>query len=379
MLIKNGTLIDAEIIAEADILIKDGKIKAMGKDIPEAEASQIIDASGLVVMPSFADMHVHLRDPGFPDKETLETGVKAAINGGFTHIIAMANTKPAADNSETVADILSRAQKLDLAKVYQCACITKGLKGEETVDFSSLRKLTRFFSDDGKNIDNKDIFAKALRASKEYDFTVLDHSEPEPEMVARNLEILASEGGNLHLCHVSRKESMLSIIKAKDKGIKVTVEVTPHHLYGHDVDYRVNPPFAAKEDVAFLIRAIKEGYVDVISTDHAPHTPQDKANGAPGISGIEAAFGLVNKVFAENAISLHTLSRLMSFNPKQMMGVTDASFAVGNRADFVIVDAKTAGNLNPEQFVSKGKNTPFTGADLIGSVIHTIKEGIILK
>ncbi|MBR7158399.1 MAG: dihydroorotase [Alphaproteobacteria bacterium] len=380
MLIKNGTLIDAAIIGHADIMIKDGKITRLEKRLPVPEGEEtVIDASGYVIMPSFVDMHVHLRDPGYPAKETLETGVKAAVNGGYTHIIAMANTNPVVDNPETLSDIQARAKQLNLADVYQCSSVTKGLKGEELVDFATMRKLTQFFSDDGKNINNKDIFVKALHASQEYNFTILDHSEPEPEMVARNLELVAKEGGNLHLCHVSRKESMLSVIKAKDKGVNVTVEVTPHHLYAYNLAYRVNPPFATEEDVNFLLTAIREGYVDCISTDHAPHTPEDKANGAPGISGIEVAFGMVNKVFIDNDISIHELSRLMSKNPRRMLGLNDGYISSGNSADLVIVDFKNIGSVDPEDFISKGKNTPFIGAETIGSIVHTIKEGVILK
>lgn len=380
MLIKNGTLIDSAIIGEGDILIEGGKICGLDKDIsvPAGEES-IIDAKGYVVMPSFVDMHVHLRDPGFPDKETLESGIRAAVNGGYTQIVSMANTKPVVDKEEILEDILSRSKHLNLADVYQCCSVTRGMSGEEVVDFSSLSKLTHFFSDDGKNIDNEEIFIEALHASKDYGFTILDHTEPETEMVSRHLSLISREGGRVHFCHISRKESMLSIMEAKDKGIEVTVEVTPHHIYGYDLSYRVNPPFGSKEDVDFLIKAIKEGYVDCISTDHAPHTALDKEKGSPGISGIEVSFGIVNKVFIENDISMNILSSLMSKNPRKMIGLGGGYISCGNIADLVIVDAKEIGFINPEEFISKGKNTPFVGSEIIGRVVHTIKGGIILK
>ena len=251
LLIKNGLLVGPNGSRAADILIKDGMIEQIAPDIPP-ENTKILDAAGKTVMPSFADMHVHLRDPGFTYKEDLQSGVKAAVNGGFTHITAMGNTNPTPDNVEVLGDILKRAKALDLADVFQVATVTKGLAGKEAVDFAELRKLTPFFSDDGKNVDNEEIFARAMRASGELDFRVLDHSEPETEMVIRNIKIARRERGNLHFCHVSRKESMLAIMQAKDEGVNVTVEVTPHHLFGWDLDYRVAPPFATKDDADFF-------------------------------------------------------------------------------------------------------------------------------
>ena len=379
LLIKNGVLVGPNGSRAADILVKDGLIEEISADIQPENEVQVLDVKGKTVMPSFADMHVHLRDPGFTYKEDLESGIKAAVNGGFTHITAMGNTNPAPDNLEVLSDILSRAKALNLADVYQVATVTKGLNGKEAVDFAELRKLTQFFSDDGKNVDNEEIFARAMRASGELDFKVLDHSEPETEMVIRNIKIAKQERGNLHFCHISRKESMLAIMQAKDEGINVTVEVTPHHLFGWDLDYRVAPPFAAKDDADFLLRAVGSGYVDCISTDHAPHTAEDKAKGMNGISGLDVAFSIINTVFAEEGYSLSLLSRLMSLNPMRFMRVNSGVLMTGKEANLVIVDPDATYTINPDNFVSKGKNTPFAGREVAGKVIHTIKKGVILK
>lgn len=379
LLIKNGTLLGPNGTRNADVLITDGLIAEIAPDIQGEDSIKVLDASGLTVMPSFADLHVHLRDPGFTAKETLQTGIQAAVNGGYTHIVAMANTKPVPDTEAVLQDILTRAKKIDLAELYQCGSVTKGEEGKEIVDFSALCKLTKFFSDDGKNVDDEEIFSRALRASGELGFTILDHSEPEVEMVVRNLQILKLEKGNLHFCHISKKESMLAIMQAKDEGLNVTAEVTPHHLFGWDMDYKVNPPFATQDDVDFLLRAIAEGYVDCISTDHAPHTAEDKALGACGISGIEVAFGIINAVFAKAGISTHTLCKLMSLNPLKIMGVNGGAIQTGKEGNLIIVDLNKEYKLDTDNFVSKGKNNPFKGAELKGKVIHTIKKGRILK
>jgi len=379
IILKGGKVVDANVSREADVLIMDGIISEVDNNLYVGDDVNVVDVRGLTVMPSFADLHVHLRDPGFLHKETLETGIRAAVNGGYTHIVAMANTKPVADNTEVITDVLARAQRLALAEVYQASAVSIGEKGEKVVDFKTLRSFTKFFSDDGKNIDNEEIFAEALRASKELGFIILDHSEPETEMVLRNIELLEKNGGNLHFCHISRADSMLAIMNAKDRGLRVTVEITPHHLFGYDNDYKVNPPLATKADVDFLIRAIKDGYVDCISTDQAPHTAEDKAAGSLGISGIEIAFPIINTVFLENGIKLEGVSRLMSKNPMIMMGVNSGLLQVGYEANLVIVDENADVIVDSSKFMSMGKNTPFNGAKLKGKVIHTIKKGEFLK
>lgn len=382
--IRNASLTDCRRTLQDDLLIAEGRIRRIGKkaieDLLEKEEGEVrvIDGSGKILMPSFADLHFHMRYPGQPQKETLESGSKAAIRGGCTHLIAMANTKPVVDNRELIEQVQRESEALGLCRLYQVSAVTKGLLGKETVDFAENRKATRFFSDDGRNIDDEKIMEKALLASKELDFVILDHSEEETEMVIRNIEIAAKTGGNLHFCHVSKKDSMKAIIRAKKQGCShITVEVSPHHLYASGLSYRVNPPIAEEKDRLFLIEAIREGYVDAIATDHAPHTAQDKEKGAPGISGIETAFSIVHKVFREQNLDLQTLSLLMSARPMAFLREEEHLIEEGAVADLVMVQegeyAICAGD-----FLSRGKNTPFDGDKVFAKIVMTMKDGVIL-
>ena len=287
----------------------------------------------------------------------------------------MANTVPVADCSEVIQTVADSMRDLPL-EVIQIASVTKNLQGKELVDFEELMKYTDIFSDDGKNVDNPEILREALKKSAELGFTILDHDEPETEMVRRNLQILRETGGNLHFCHISRKESMQLIIKAKAEGLKVTVEVTPHHLFSHGLDYRVNPPIASEEDVKFLIESIKNGHVDVIGTDHAPHTDEDKANEAPGIINIETAYAMIRKVFRENNISMKTLAKLMSNNPSFMTG-TDSHIREGSEANLVILSDE-AWKIDSTKFVTRSRNTPYDGWEVVGKVEYTIAKGEIV-
>lgn len=390
-------LVDSERSGVSDVLIKNGKIKRIGRDnirrylyeykqkynlpglkVRDRESVEEIDAKGKILMPSFADLHFHLRNPGQEHKETLESGNRAALRGGYTHMVAMANTNPVVDSKERVEDVLMRNEALALCKLYQVCTVTKGMMGKEVADFEKVRAVTRFFSDDGRNIDDPKVMEQALSASKELDFVVMDHSEEETEMVRRNVEIAKQTGGNLHLCHVSKKASMEAIIDAKEKGYSnITVEVTPHHLYAFGLDYRVNPPFAADEDRQFLIEAIRQGYVDAIATDHAPHTPEDKSKGAPGISGTETSLALTHRVFLENNLDMKTLSRLMSYQPMKFLGEGERTLTEGMPADLVLFEEGKY-RIDVEDFLSKGKNTPFDKEEVRAKVVLTMKNGKIL-
>ena len=218
---------------------------------------------------------------------------------------------------------------------------------------------------------------EALLASKQHDFIILDHSEEETEMVIRNLDLVRQTGGNLHFCHISKKASMEAIIKAKEEGLKVTVEVAPHHIYASNVSYRVNPPFASEEDRLFLIESIKNGHVDAIATDHAPHTPEDKVNNAPGISGIETSFSLCHKVFTDNEISLKLLSKLLSASPARFLGLSPRVIRAGMQANLVVIEEKKS-QIDSSLFESKGKNTPFDKEMVYAVIDKTIRKGDIL-
>lgn len=393
----NCHIVDSEKNFFDDLLIKNGKIKRIGKDkieqylyeykqkyhIPgfhprDNEQVEKIDLNRKMVMPSFVDLHFHLRNPGQEHKESLETGNTAAIKGGYTHILAMANTKPVIDSKELVEQMMNANAMLNQCELYQASAVTKGLLGQQMVDFKNIRHLTRFFSDDGRNIDDAEIMEKALRFSKELDFVILDHSEEETEMVRRNVTLAKKTGGNLHLCHVSKKASMQEIIRAKEEGAcNITVEVTPHHLFADGLDYKVNPPFAQKEDREFLIWATQEGYVDAIATDHAPHTLEDKQKGAPGISGIETSLGLVYEVFMKNDMSMQQMSRLMSFQPMRFLGEQERSMQEGMPADLVVIEEGRF-VIDTAEFLSKGKNTPFEGKPVHARAWMTMKAGKIL-
>ena len=383
ILIKNAVLTDEHIEINDDILIEGKLIKYIGKDKIESfmkiygdkAGMKVIDAQGRYLLPSFTDMHFHLRNPGLEYKQTYKEANDACLRGGYTRVVAMANTVPVADCSEVIEAVADGMKDLPL-EVIQIASVTKNLQGKELVDFEELMKYTDIFSDDGKNVDNPEILREALKKSAELGFMILDHDEPETEMVRRNLQILRETGGNLHFCHISRKESMQLIIKAKAEGLKVTVEVTPHHLFSHGLDYRVNPPIASEEDVKFLIESIRDGHVDVIGTDHAPHTDEDKANGAPGIINIETAYAMIRKVFKENAISMKTLAKLMSNNPSFMTG-TDSHIREGSEANLVILSDE-AWKIDSTKFVTRSRNTPYDGWEVVGKVEYTIAKGEIV-
>ena len=383
ILIKNAVLTDEHIEMKEDILIEGKLIKYIGKDkiesfmkSPGEKADlKVIDAQGRYLLPSFTDMHFHLRNPGLEYKQTYTEANDACLRGGYTRVVAMANTVPVADCSEVIQTVADSMRDLPL-EVIQIASVTKNLQGKELVDFEELMKYTGIFSDDGKNVDNPEILREALKKSAELGFMILDHDEPETEMVRRNLQILRETGGNLHFCHISRKESMQLIIKAKAEGLKVTVEVTPHHLFSHGLDYRVNPPIASEEDVKFLIESIKNGHVDVIGTDHAPHTDEDKANEAPGIINIETAYAMIRKVFRENNISMKTLAKLMSNNPSFMTG-TDSHIREGSEANLVILSDE-AWKIDSTKFVTRSRNTPYDGWEVVGKVEYTIAKGEIV-
>lgn len=377
LLIKNVRIIDANKDIKSDLLVENGKISKINSNI-EIENINTIDGGHYVLMPSFIDLHTHLRDPGLTHKEDLESGQKAALKGGFTVLCPMANTKPVCDNPEVMNYIMNKVKNLDLCDIKQVCAITKNLEGDEMIDIKSMIEHTRLFSDDGYTLHNTEIMRDALKLSKELNFKVLTHCQPEFEIVERDLKLLEEVGGNLHICHISLKETLDEIKKYKDRGYKFTCEVGPHHIYGYGLDYKVNPSFAEEEDMKYLIQGIKDGYIDMIGTDHAPHTQEDKENGAPGISNIEVAFQMVNKVFSENQISLNKLSEMMSANPAKLLGLNQGLIEEGLRADLVLIDENCENVIDTSNFISKGKNNPFNGQRVKGKVIMTIKNGKIM-
>ena len=377
LLIKNVRVVDANKNLKSDVLVENGKISKIDSNI-NIDNINCIDGKNYVLMPAFIDLHTHLRDPGLTYKEDLESGQKAALKGGFTVLCPMANTKPACDNKETMEYIINKSKELDLCEIKQVCAITKNLEGQEMIDIESMRSYTDLFSDDGYTLHNEKIMKEVLELSRDLNFKVLTHCQPEYEIVNRDLKLLKEVGGNLHICHISLKDTLEEIKKYKNEGFKFTCEVGPHHIFGYGLDYKVNPSFAEEEDMKYLIQGIKDGYIDMIGTDHAPHTEEDKKNGSPGISNIEVAFQMVNKVFDENGINLNKLSEMMSCNPAKLLGLKQGLIEEGLKADLVLVDERYEETIDTNKFISKGKNNPFNGQKVKGKVLMTIKEGKIM-
>lgn len=392
LLIKNARIIDLSQDFIGDIYIKDGIINEIGIDINK-ENSEILDADGKVVIPSFIDTHTHFRDPGLTWKEDIETGSKAALRGGYTGVCLMANTNPICSSKETLEYVRNKSRELDLIDVHQCLSVTKNFDGitlshlEELKDDLEIKAL----SDDGVGVSNSNTMLEAMKIAKKNNWIIMSHAESpefskidmriaENMMTLRDVELAKLSGARLHMCHVSTKESIKYIIDGKMSGANITLEVTPHHIgLTRDInDYRVNPPIREQEDVDAIISAIKLGMVDTIGTDHAPHTEEEKKKGSPGMVGLETAFPICyTKLVRENGISLNKLSQLMSYNGAKLLEMNKGKVCIGTEGDLVLVDIDKKIKINSEEFLSKGKNTPFEGMEFYGEILATVKGGVI--
>lgn len=389
--IKNGTVVDWSRTFNGDIYIKDGIICEIGKNLNKQ--CDTIDAKGLVVMPSFVDLHVHFREPGLTYKEDIETGSKAAVKGGYTMVNLMANTNPVCSTMDIVKYVEEKGKEIGLVDINQTVSITNEFSGDDISHLDNFKKGDiKVISEDGRDVMHSEIMLNAMIKAKDKDIIVMCHCEnhnlsnidmrlAENTMTWRNITLAKYAGCNVHFSHVSTKEAMEYIVKAKSKGHKITCEVAPHHLAltNSECDYRVNPPIREEQDVNYLVKAIKEGYVDAIATDHAPHSENDKANGAPGISGIETSFSICyTKLVKEGHISLNELSNIMSKRPSEILKVNKGTIDIGYDGDLVILDLNKEYQIDKGNFVSKGKNTPFHGKKVYGEVLKTIKGGNIV-
>ena len=393
LLIKNDNMIDAYESFYGDILIIDGIITEIGKEINK-EGIDIIDAKGLTLMPSFIDTHAHFRDPGLTYKEDMESGSRAAAKGGYTGVCLMGNTNPICSTKEVVEYVRNKAKEIGLIDVHQCVSITENFGGksiEHLNAFDDDKELVAI-TDDGVGVMDSSIMMKAMEKAKENNWIVMSHAEDktfskidmriaEDLMTIRDLYLAKVTKARLHMAHVSTIESIEAIRRAKKEGSNVTCEVTPHHiaLTTEESNYRVNPPIREKEDVNAIIEGIKDGTVDCIGTDHAPHTEEDKAKGSPGMVGIETAFSICyTELVKKNGISINKLSELMSRNPAKILGMNKGSITIGKDGDLVLVDLNKEIVIDKEKFASKGKNTPFHGRKYFGEVIMTIKGGKLI-
>lgn len=414
LLIKNARMIDpsTDVDRVGDLLIENGKIVEVGEGLCTAGVT-VLDASGLVAAPGLVDMHVHLRDPGFTEKEDILTGCAAALAGGVTTLAAMPNTHPVTDDPEVVRYILEKAQETGV-KVLPVAAVTKNIGGEKLTDFKALKEAGAVgFSDDGKPVGSVVLMQKALQEAEFYNMPVLAHCE-EPQLagfgivnegtvskmlglpgspvsaetvgIARELALAASTGCRVHICHVSTALSVEMIRAAKANGVKVTAETCPHYfalneenLLLQDADYRMNPPLRTDIDRRAIIRGIMDGTIDAIATDHAPHTPEEKARfeSAPnGMIGLETSLAVSNTyLVAGGYINLFKLLYMMSTVPARILGVKAGTLKPGYAADIVLFDPNEKWVVDENKMKSKSKNTAFKGMTLTGKVKYTIAGG----
>ncbi|MDO5028647.1 MAG: dihydroorotase [Bacillota bacterium] len=389
-LIKNVQVTDHRGSKLADVLIEGKTIKEIGQDLKADENTLVIDGTDKVLMPSFVDLHVHFRDPGLTYKEDIESGSRAALKGGYTICYAMANTKPVCDNMEVHDYVINKSKDLDLIDLYQIIAVTKNLEGKELTDFGSFGPEVKFLSDDGKGILSNHIMYQACLEAKKHGLGIMVHGE-DPEISPYNYRLaediitlrdtyLSKEtGARIHFSHVSTAGSVDIIRKGKAEGANITCETSPHHLYFAGGGYRVNPPIREEADVKALIEGIKDGTVDCIATDHAPHSKEDKEKGAPGMVGLETAFSTVYTVLVESGeISLEKLSEIMAYKPGKILDLDHGQIDQGALADLVLVDLNKEYVVEEGDLVSKSKNSPFIGEKLKGQVVMTFRQGRIM-
>jgi dihydroorotase len=420
LLLKGGKIIDPIQGSKAkagEILIVDGKIAKLGENLA-AEDAQVIDIEGKVVSPGLIDIHVHLREPGFEHKETIETGTKSAAKGGFTSVACMPNTDPVIDNQTLVEGLLSIAKRDGVVNLYPIGAITKGSQGKELAEIANMKEAGIVaISDDGHPVMNAEMMRLALDYSKDFDLTIVSHCEDknlagdgvvnqgyystitglnpissssESVMVGREILLAEEAGAKVHIAHISTKESVDLVRQAKKRGVKVTCEVTPHHftltdelITSFDTNTKMNPPLRSAEDVAAIKEGLKDGTIDVIATDHAPHAEEEKDveyNYAPfGIVGLETAVGLVITELVEPGIlTLEEVIAKLTINPAQVIGIDKGTLEVGKDADITIIDVDDKWEVKTEELVSKSKNTPFGGYELQGRAVMTIVGGKIV-
>jgi dihydroorotase len=419
LLIKNGRVIDPanKIDKVTNVFIENGKIKSIGKT---AKASKTIDAKGLIVTPGLIDMHVHLREPGKEDEETIASGTAAAINGGFTSVACMPNTDPAIDNEASAEFVYLQAKRAGKANVFPIGAVTKGRKGEEISEMGQLfRGGAVGFSDDGSPIKSAEVVRRALEYSRMFDKPIIDHCEDldlirdgvmsegsvsvklglvgmppvsEEIMVYRDIALAKLTNGKLHIAHISTKRAVELVRQAKKGGIRVTAEVTPHHLTLTDdyvktsdfnTNYKVNPPLRTKSDIEALRAGLKDGTIDAIASDHAPHAEEEKDveyNVAPfGIIGMETLLPVVlTELVHKKVITINQMVAALTVNPARILGIAKGTLSIGADADVTLIDLNKEWVIDPTKFKSKSRNCPFAGWKVKGKAVEVIVAGQVI-
>ena len=411
-IIKGGYVVGRGV---EDIAIVEGRIAERGENIAVAEGDKVISAEGLMVAPAFVDVHVHLREPGFGYKERIETGTMAAARGGYTTVCPMPNLNPVPDSVENLKvqqDIIDRDAKIE---VLPYAAITVGRKGTELVDVEALHDKVCAFSDDGSGVQVDGMMERAMTEAVKYDALIAAHceveellkggyihdgeyarqhghkgicSESEWAQVKRDIEIAERLGCRYHVCHISTKETVQLVREAKARGVKVTCETGPHYLIFTDMDlqedarWKMNPPIRSAEDREALVEGIKDGTIDMIATDHAPHSIEEKSRGlkdsAMGIVGLETAFAALNThLVRKGVITLEHLVKIMSENPRKVFRI-EGGLNVGDRADIVLIDTKKQWRVDSTKFLSMGKITMFDGREMVGDIALTLHRGKVV-
>jgi dihydroorotase len=419
LLIKNGRVIDPASATDklADLLIRDGIIVGVGENL-EASGAEILDASGLIVTPGFIDMHVHLREPGFEHAETIETGARAAAAGGFTSICCMPNTMPVNDNATVTSYIVERARKFAITNVFPIGAITKNSAGEELAAIGSMKAAgVVAISDDGRPVMNARVMRRAMEFARSFDLPVIDHCEDlnlsaggdmnegfesvrlglrgipsssEDVMVARDILLAQTTGARFHVAHISTRNSMAMVAYAKQGGLPVTCETTPHHfaltdvhMRPYDSNFKMKPPLRTACDIGAVLDGIAAGAVDAIATDHAPHPGSEKMQEFEkcpfGIIGLETALGLAMEYLVHSGkISLTQLVRLFTTGPAGVLHLDRGTLAVGAPADITIFSTSLEWTYDVNQSFSKSRNSPFDGHTFRGGPVATVVDGAVV-
>jgi dihydroorotase len=420
ILLRGGRVLDPanSLDAVQDVLLQDGKVTKLGSKLTAPPGATVIDAAGKVVCPGFIDMHVHLREPGHEYKETVATGTRAAAAGGFTAVCCMANTSPVNDNRSITDYILARARSEGVVRVYPIGAVTRGLEGKELAELAELAEAGCVgFSDDGKCVMNAELYRRAMEYTLPFAAPVISHAEDhtlsrhgamhegavstelglrgipaaaEDVMVARDILLAELTGAHVHIAHLSTAGAVRLVRDAKARGVRVTAEVTPHHLLltdeavrAWDANMKMAPPLRTKRDTEALVEALADGTVDCVATDHAPHAVADKEGefdgAASGIVGLETAFTVLHdRLVRPGVLPLATLIARLSRDPARLLNLPGGSLTVGAAADVTLVDPEAAVTVDPARFASKSRNTPFGGWTATGAPWKTIVAGKVV-